>query len=143
MSNILQRVAAKAVLVNDEGKVLILREASTYQDGTNMGRYHLPGGRTEPGEKFFDALRREILEETGLAAEPLRPIYVGEWFPTIRGVRNHITAIFYACKASGSDVRLSDEHDKFVWIAPETYGDYDMMDPDWDVIRTWVDVRNR
>lgn len=141
MSNILQRVAAKAVLVNDNGEVLILREASTYQDGTNTGRYHLPGGRIEPGEKFMDALRREVMEETGLGVEPIRPIYVGEWFPVIKGVTNHITAIFYACNVIGSDVRLSDEHDAFEWIVPETYSKYDMLDPDWDVIKTWLETR--
>ena len=143
MTDILQRVAAKAVIVNDEDKVLILREASTYNEGTNIGRYHLPGGRMEPGEKFFDALRREFTEETGVEIEPIRPIYVGEWFPTIQGVANHIVAIFYACRALSTDIRLSDEHDRYEWIEPESYASYDMMDPDWDVVKAWIADRDR
>jgi 8-oxo-dGTP diphosphatase len=143
MAEMRQRVAAKALIVDETGKVLILREASTYDDGTNIGRYHLPGGRTEPGEKFFDALHREVAEETGLEVTPLVPIYVGEWFPTIKGEKNHITAIFYACRAAPGEVRLSDEHDHYEWIEPEAYADFDMMDPDWDVVKAWMAERDR
>lgn len=38
-------VAAKAVVQNEEGKVLILREATTYEESTNVGKYDIPGGR--------------------------------------------------------------------------------------------------
>ncbi len=143
MTDILQRVAAKALIVNNEGDVLILREANTYKDGTNVGRFGLPGGRIEPSERLFDALKREVKEETGLEVEPLQPVYVGEWFPTIKGVPNHIVAIFYACKALTTDVKLSEEHDHFVWIVPESYASYDMMDPDWDVVKSWIADRDR
>ena len=138
MADILQRVAAKALLVNDEGRVLILREANTYVEGTNIGRYGLPGGRIDPGEKFFDGLRREVDEECGLSFEPVKPLYVCEWFPVIRGVKNHITAIFFACRATSVDVKLSDEHDAHKWIEPESYVEYDMMDPDGKVIQAWI-----
>jgi len=78
VDNIVQRVAMKAVIVRD-GKVLILREAKTYDEGTNIGRYHMPGGRLDPGENFEDGLRREVREETGLEVELEFPVYVGEW----------------------------------------------------------------
>ncbi len=142
MADILQRVAAKAVIVNGEGKVLIVREADTYDEGTKIGRYGLPGGRVEPGEKFFDGLKREVAEETGLEVEPLKPLYVGEWFPTIKGVPNHITAIFYICKALSTNVRLSEEHDHYEWIDPEQHTDFAMMEPDDDVVKVWIQERN-
>lgn len=34
---IVQRIATKALIVNSKGQLLILREASTYKDGTNVG----------------------------------------------------------------------------------------------------------
>ena len=46
MTDMIQRVAMKAVIVKD-GKVLLLREAKTYKDGTNIGRFHMPGGRLD------------------------------------------------------------------------------------------------
>ncbi len=58
-------IATKAFILYD-GKVLILCESGSYIDGSNQGRYDLPGGRLVPGERFDNALKREILEETGL-----------------------------------------------------------------------------
>lgn len=135
---ITQRIAMKALIVNDEGQVLILREATTYDEGTNTGRYHLPGGRLNPGEPYLDGLNREVMEETGLTVSVERPLYVGEWFPVIKGVSNQIVAVFFVCKATGGEVRLSDEHDNFEWINPQDVEKFDFMPPDDDVIRTYA-----
>jgi 8-oxo-dGTP diphosphatase len=138
-----QRVAAKALVLNEKGEVLLLREASSYEEGTNLGRYDVPGGRIEPGEKFLDALHREVMEESGLEVEPIQPVYVSEWFPVIKGEKNHITAIFYACKALTTDVDLSQDHDEFVWARPEDATQYNTMDVTSDVMKAWVALRDR
>lgn len=132
--DIVQRVAMKAVIVRD-GKVLILREADTYEEGTQIGRYHVPGGRIEVGENFEDALRREVREETGLEVEIIMPLYVGEWRPVIKGVPHQIIATFLVCKpTSETDVILSDEHDSYEWINPVKRTEFDLMDPEDKVI---------
>src|SRR5476651_46059 len=115
---IIQRIATKALIINDKGQMLFLREASTYEEGTNIGRYHLPGGRLNPGEAFLDGLKREVDEETGLQVEIGKPIYVGEWRPVIKGVQNQIVAIFFMCKPLTENVRLSQEHDDYKWALP-------------------------
>lgn len=132
------RVAAKAVIINDEGKLLLLREANTYKDGTGTGRYHMPGGRLDPGEYFEHGLHREVKEETGLEVESLFPIYVGEWRPVIQGVPNQIIAIFTVCQAKTAKLKLSDEHDDYVWIDPKDAGKYDIMDPEPKVIERYA-----
>ena len=71
-------IATKAVIVH-EGKILILREAGSYAEGTNMGRYDFPGGRLKPGEHFSQALGREVVEETGLSVQIGNPIAVNEF----------------------------------------------------------------
>lgn len=136
----LQRIAGKAVIVNDEGKILFLREATTYEEGTNTGRYQSPGGRVNMGEPFMDALKREVMEETGLEIEVVRPIFVGEWFPVIKGVKNQIVAIFYICKPLSTDVRLSEEHDAFAWIDPKQPLEIDIMDPEPEMIKAYLDL---
>ncbi len=138
MTDIVLRVAAKALIVNGSGEVLILREASSYGDGTQIGRYGLPGGRLGIGESFEEGLRREALEETGLEVVPQHPIFVGEWRPEIKGVPHQIVAIFVVCKSKSTDVALSDEHDSHEWIKPEQRADYDIMDPDWEVIDAYI-----
>lgn len=135
------RVAAKALIINDEGRALILREAKTYKDGTNIGRYHLPGGRLEAGEAFYKGLAREVKEETGLEIIPVRPLHVGEWQPTIQGVPHQIIAMFMLCQAQATNTVLSDEHDEALWIDPATYEAYDIMAPEDEVIRAYLDTK--
>lgn len=139
---IVQRIATKALIVNPEQQILILREADTYKEGTNVGRYHLPGGRLNPGEAFMDGLKREVAEETGLTIKIGRPIYVGEWRPTIKGVPNQIVAMYFICKTQNSKVRLSDEHDKYVWITPNQAKIYDLMSPVQEVINEYTKTLN-
>ncbi len=133
MDTLVQRIAMKAVIVKG-GKVLILREAATYGDGTQPGRYHMPGGRLEAGENFEVALHREVKEETGLEVEVQYPIYVGEWRPVIKGVPHQIVGVFFVCKPKSTTITLSTEHDGYQWIDPKDRHNFDVMDPEDKVI---------
>lgn len=131
-SEINLRVAAKAAIMY-KNKVLILREAITYDEGTNIGKYGLPGGRINPAESFFDALAREIKEETGLRVEVVKPVHVGEWWPNIKGQKNHIVAVFVLCKSQTDEIELSDEHDSYEWVDARTLPEFSMVEPDRSV----------
>jgi len=62
-------------LIWSGGKVLMLKRADTKK--VDPGLYAGIGGKVEPHESFFDALRREIEEETGLTEfESVRPYSV-------------------------------------------------------------------
>jgi 8-oxo-dGTP diphosphatase len=80
-----QRVAAYALIVREgpEGdeQVLLARIAPHIR----AGAWALPGGGIDHGEDPRDALRREVLEETGLHAEPGRIIDV--WSTHFTGAR--------------------------------------------------------
>ncbi len=133
------QVAAKAVLINDEGRLLILREAKTYPDDPHFGRFHLPGGRIRAGETYEEALRREVAEETGVSDMLVgQPIFVGDWRPVFKGVPTQIFGIFSLCRTPGSEVRLSSEHDAFQWIDPREHANYDLMDPEHEVVEAYL-----
>jgi len=126
MAEIVQRVAAKAVIrFND--KLLLLRESAA--DGTQIGKYQIPGGMVEPGEPFMDALLREVREETGLTVRPIAPIMVDGWLPTLEGVEHQIVAVFYLCEADSDKIALSHEHDDYVWVEPGELGDLEVPYP--------------
>ena len=113
-----QRIAMKAVIFNDEGKVLILRDAGdSYAQGTVAGKYHLPGGRIDIGEHWQHGLLREVEEESGLVVTHVRPVCIDEWSPTIKGVETQIIAVFHLCKIVSGEVRLSEEHDNYEWAS--------------------------
>jgi acetyl-CoA carboxylase carboxyl transferase subunit beta len=55
--------AAGAVVIDDAGRVLLIRRAKP----PRVGAWTLPGGHIEPGETPEQAALREVLEETGVA----------------------------------------------------------------------------
>jgi 8-oxo-dGTP diphosphatase len=142
MKTIMQ-VAAKGLVVNDEGKILILREPVKDNPGSKDGLYGLPGGRMEVDETYEQALKREVKEEAGLDVDVLYPIFVGEWSPVINGVKCHIVALFSVCKAKTTDVKLSFEHDDYKWINPEQIDDYPTMDMEPKVIKRYTQIKTK
>jgi ADP-ribose pyrophosphatase YjhB (NUDIX family) len=63
-----------SALVEDaEGRLLLARRAVE----PFLGKWDCPGGFLEEGEHPVDGLRRELVEETGLVAGPMR--FVGVW----------------------------------------------------------------
>lgn len=141
MSNpIVQKIAVKGVISNQKSEILILREAKTYIEGTNIGSWQLPGGRLDAGENFEAGLFREVIEETGLDIEIVKPIYVGEWLPNIKGVQHHIVGIFFYCKATSTEVTLSEEHDTYKWITQKKSIKYNVIEPDNTAIKS-IDLK--
>jgi 8-oxo-dGTP pyrophosphatase MutT (NUDIX family) len=68
----LRRQAARVVLLDRDGRVLLLR-ASDPVDSRKGWWWEIPGGGIERGESSDDAARRELLEETGIATADIGP----------------------------------------------------------------------
>lgn len=60
------RRAARLIVLNAEGRALMFRYDVPGRDPF----WVTVGGECEPGETFEDAARRELLEETGIIADP-------------------------------------------------------------------------
>jgi len=110
------QVAVKAVIKNQDGEFLIVREGE---------RWQAVGGRLEKGEKLEDGLRREASEETGITDLVIgKVIHVDEWFAKPEGELKHIVALFFLCDTNTNDVVLSDEHQEFSWVTVEELEKY-------------------
>lgn len=68
------------VILNEKSEVLMMQEAKK----SCAGQWYLPAGKMEPGESIETAVKREVLEETGLVMEPTTLLAVetasGSWY---------------------------------------------------------------
>lgn len=120
------RMATKA-FIEKNGKILAVREAAEYEEGTNAGKWQIPGGRIEPGENYREALKREIREETGLEISIEEPFTMGEWRPQIKGDKWQIVAVFFRCKPETDEVEIGEEHTEYIWIEPGKHVKHDFI----------------
>lgn len=73
MSSLVDRTAARVLVLDEDGAVLLLQGC----DPARLDRgtwWFTPGGGLDPGETAADGARRELLEETGFAAGDLGPV---------------------------------------------------------------------
>ncbi|MEN3586687.1 NUDIX domain-containing protein [Streptomyces sp. ZYX-F-203] len=112
------RLAAYAVCIED-GRVLLARHVSPEGEST----WTLPGGRVEHGEDPFDAVIREVAEETGCAAVVDRLLGVdSRVIPAAvarAGVEHQNVGIFYQVRITGGRLRPepNGEIAESVWTA--------------------------
>ena len=84
------------------------------------GKYVVPGGHVELGERLEDAVLRETKEETGLDVYNLEFINFQEFIydPSFWKPR-HFIFFDYACKTQSTDVQLNHEAEDHIWVPLE------------------------
>jgi 8-oxo-dGTP diphosphatase len=101
---------AQAVILGDEGILLSIR--------SDLQGWELPGGTLEQGERFEEALLREVREETGLEVEVVR--HTGDYVRT--GFRPH-TAHVYRCRPVAGTLQMSSESLALQWFSEDEIPD--------------------
>jgi 8-oxo-dGTP diphosphatase len=105
-------VAVGAVAVRDDGALLLVRRGKA----PALGRWSLPGGRVDWGETLRDALRREVIEETGLEVAPgelaglVERIHLAEGF--------HYVILDYHVTVTGGTLRPGSDVTDARWVVP-------------------------
>ena len=84
------------------------------------GKYVVPGGHVDLGERIEEAAVREAKEETGLDIYALEFINFQQFIhdPSF-WKRKHFIFFDYACKTDSTEVQLNDEAEEHVWVRLE------------------------
>jgi phosphoglycolate phosphatase len=101
------------LIFNDRGEVLMLH---THKWSNKWG---IPGGKIKWGETSEAALKREILEETGLKVKDIRFVLVQDCIHSNEFYRDaHFVLLNYTCRATGkTNVKLNDEAQDYRWVS--------------------------
>lgn len=102
-------------VVFQEGKVLLIERGQE----PLKGWWTLPGGLVETGERLECAVRREVMEETGLEIHPLEVAAIFERImPDLEGrTEFHYVIVDYICKLTGGTLKAGSDVSNALWVA--------------------------
>ena len=106
-----------AIIFEDQDRILMVERAGN----PLKGYWSLPGGLVETGETLETAVKREILEETGLQVEPQQMF---ELFERIMHdaqgqAEYHYVLLDYLCKVVGGTLQAGDDVSRAEWVRRE------------------------
>ena len=103
-------VPAVSIAIVDGDRVLLVKRGRA----PSKGFFAFPGGRVEPGETLEQAVRRELMEETGLATGPIQLVEVLDLpaEPPSTPFRLHVFSAIHI----GGSIRAGDDADEAAWF---------------------------
>lgn len=113
MPNNIIDVVVSALIIDEEDRIFLIR----YPKWSNW--WAIPGGKVNYGESLRDALKREIIEETGLRIRKAELIRVSEsiFDKTFLSGTKHMILIDFVCNEFKSKVKIDNREAKdYVWI---------------------------
>lgn len=122
------RIVVVGAALLDGGRLLAARRSAP---ADLAGRWELPGGKVEPGERPEDALVRELREELGIEAEAVERV-PGQW--PLRAP--YVLQVWTARLRPGSPAPSPlQDHDELRWLTPDRIWEVDWLDQDVPAVR--------
>ncbi|MET8451780.1 (deoxy)nucleoside triphosphate pyrophosphohydrolase [Streptomyces sp. NPDC005209] len=123
-----ERIVVVGAALLDDGRLLAARRSAPPE---LAGRWELPGGKVEPGERPEHALERELREELGVETEAVERV-PGEW----RLKAPYVLQVWTARLLPGSArPKPLQDHDELRWLTPAEVWDVDWLDQDVAAVR--------
>jgi 8-oxo-dGTP pyrophosphatase MutT (NUDIX family) len=108
--------SVSALIRDDEGRILFVQHVE--------GRWQLPGGAIDPGERPAEAMQRECLEEAGITVEPIRiaGVFGGQEYRITYANGDEagwVVTVFEARIVAGAPAPSDDETQAVGWFSPK------------------------
>lgn len=104
------------VIVKDN-KYLITQRG----DSKNINKWEFPGGKVEPFENIFDAIKRELKEELSIEVTPIKKLLEYNY--------KKYNLCFIECTIDNNTIILN-EHLDFKWIGIQEFMMFDFLEGD-------------
>jgi 8-oxo-dGTP diphosphatase len=133
-------VGIGAVIIQD-GRVVVVKRATE----PLKGRWSVPGGMLELGEKLREGTAREALEETGLIIEAgdVLDVFDAIYVDPKGLTQYHYVLIDFLCRPVGGELRASSDVSEVRWASEATLDALGMTENTLKVIRKGFDSFNR
>ena len=112
-------------LIIKDGKILLVKRANE----PNKGKWSIPGGVVKLGESLIEALKREIIEETGLEIDVLDVACVSEEIVRDDGsVKFHYVIIDFFAKVVGGQLKVGSDAEEARWVGFDELDNIEIVD---------------
>lgn len=125
-------VSVAGIVVDDAARILVIRRADN-------GAIQAPGGILEEGEQIGEGLVREVREETGYQARPVRLTGV------YKNMELGVVALVFLCELVGGAAAVNAEATEVLWLTRDEVTAQmdeafsvrvtDALDSEWPAVR--------
>lgn len=121
------------VLIED-GRILLIQRGRPPGEGL----WAVPGGKVQLGETMTGAVRREVLEETGLRIRPGRVVWAGDSIGPGEPPAWHYCLVDFLCEVEGGDLLAGDDAAAAAWVPLADARDYPLTPTMFDLLDVLV-----
>ena len=109
----------------DAEKVLLVERGKE----PSKGKWGLPGGLVEVGETIEEAIKREVLEETGISIKPIKLLEV---FNSVtknddKKIQYHYIIFEFLCEYNSGDIKASSDAPNAAWVPLDSLDSVNIM----------------
>lgn len=125
-------LSVKVLILNEAGECLLIKRSMNSKG--NPGKWDFPGGKVDARENIEQGLLREVREETGLNISLQRILGAAE----SESPSKRVAYLIFEGRLKSGQVRLSSEHDDFIWVDQQSLGRIDIAEQFRPFLKTHV-----